>query len=483
MRNYFIILLAVSVLVPYSLLFGRINNSPGSENTGKVQEKGKIMLKGKLLNFSGDDKTYLLDQSDKAGLRVPENILIEPGPGGEFRASFTISEPGYYKLEGTTLYLSPGDNLKLEIDCRDRAKSKFSGKGSEASVYLKSIPEYSQVDIGYLGRNYENVKRDIKEFISGYMLPEAEKSLRNIDGLKNVTSEFKELERARVKSNVIMSLMLYTAGYARKYIEGFDVQKHQDIFTRIRGEQINTALDVIKKYGEGLAKAENIVLPEFRKILTWVRGGSGRDLPKYTRVARLEEYEETASLLQKYASCFTSFPNDRKKEDVLAELAAAKEKMTVQLYKEMIDKSIKEHGAIKKGAPVFDFTGYDSNGNPVKLSDFKGKYIYLDFWATWCGPCIKEYPFFQELYHKFRDRGDIVFISVSTDQDKDKWLQYMKEHTHETISIHVSNSFLNPFKIAFIPRFMLIDRDFTFFDPSAPRPSQPEAEEMLKSLK
>jgi thiol-disulfide isomerase/thioredoxin len=452
-------------------------------NTDEAQvEKGTISLKGKLLNFAGE-KTYLLDVSDKAGLRVPENILIEPGPEGEFQVVFSLEEPGYYKLEGNTLYLSPGDNLKLEIDCRDRSRSKFSGTGSEACYYLKTIPEFSQVDIGYLGRNYENVMKDINEFISVYMLPQAERSLREVDRLKNVTEGFQELERARVKSNVVMSLMLYTAGYARKFVEGFDVQKHKDLFSKIREKQIDSSRQVLMKYGEGLAKAENIVLPEFRKILVWVKDAEGKELPKYSRIERIEDYELTAGLLQKYASCFTSFPNDRKKEEVLAELQAAKEKMSVQLYKDMIDKSVKEHGEIRKGAPVFDFTGYDANGNPVKLSQFKGKYIYLDFWATWCGPCIKEYPFFQELYHKYRDRGDIVFISVSTDQDKDKWLQYMKEHTHETISIHVSNSFLNPYKIAFIPRFMLIDKDFTFFDPSAPRPSQPEAEALLRSLK
>ncbi len=482
MKNHLIILLAICLITPHSLLSGRNLYTTDSDNNGSVSEKEQVTLKGKLINFQGD-KTYLLDVSDKSGLRVPENILIEPRPGGEFYLKFNLREPGYYKLEGSTLYLSPGDNMNIEIDCIDKSKSKYSGKGSEACNYLKTIPEFSQVDIGYLGRNYENVNKDIKEFLSGYMLPRAEKSFREIEGLKNVTDTFRELEMARVKSNVVMSIMLYTAGYSRKYIEGFDIQKHKDLFSKIREEQLSSSEEVLVKYGKGLSRAENIVLPEFRKILVWVRGGTGKDLPKYERIARLEEYEQTATLLQKYASCFTSFPNDRNKDEVLAELQAAKEKMSVQLYRDLIDKSVKEHGEIRKGAPVFDFTGYDSNGKPVKLSDYKGKYIYLDFWATWCGPCIKEYPFFQELYHKFRNRGDIVFISVSTDQDKDKWLQYMKEHTHETISIHVSNSFLNPYKIAFIPRFMLIDKDFTFFDPSAPRPSMPEAEALLQSLK
>lgn len=480
MRSQILVLLIICVFVPQSLLQGGSRPSLTDNRQRGAEAKGVVCIKGKLLNFKGD-KTYLVDVSDKAGLRIPENITIEPGPGGEFEVKFHLEGPSYYKLEGNTIYLSPGDDLQIVIDCLDREKTKFKGKGSEACNYLKTIPVFLD-DVGYLGKDYKNILKYINEFISQYMLPRAEKSLKEISELKNVTDEFRELERARVKSNVVMSLMFYSAGYARKFVEGFDIRKDMDLLRKIREEHINSSKKVLMEYGEGLARAENIVLPEFRKILVWVKnGGDGKELPAYRRVDRIEDYELTYDLLQEYASCFTR--PDRNIDDALSGLEAAKERITTQLYKDLIDKSIKQYGEISKGAPVFDFTGYDTEGRPVKLSQFKGKYIYLDFWATWCGPCIKEYPFFQELYHKFGEKGDIVFISVSTDQDKDKWLQYMKQHTHETISIHVSSSYLSYYKIAFIPRFMLIDKDFTLLDPYAPRPSQPEAEALLKSLK
>ncbi len=69
----------------------------------------------------------------------------------------------------------------------------------------------------------------------------------------------------------------------------------------------------------------------------------------------------------------------------------------------------------RKVAP--DFTLKDASGKPVRLSDYRGKAVVLDFWATWCGPCKIEIPWFIEFQRKYKDRGLVVLGVASGDED------------------------------------------------------------------
>lgn len=73
-----------------------------------------------------------------------------------------------------------------------------------------------------------------------------------------------------------------------------------------------------------------------------------------------------------------------------------------------------------------DFTQADINGNPVRFLDFRGKYVLLDFWASWCGPCRQESPNLVKVYQDFKDRN-FTILSVFLDFNKDKWLKAVKD--------------------------------------------------------
>ena len=94
----------------------------------------------------------------------------------------------------------------------------------------------------------------------------------------------------------------------------------------------------------------------------------------------------------------------------------------------------KKRSVIGSVAP--DFTMNDINGNPIKLSDYRGKYVLLDFWASWCVPCRKDNPYVKATYEKFKDK-DFVIIGVSVDENGVQWKKAVEKD--QLPWIHISD--------------------------------------------
>ncbi len=112
------------------------------------------------------------------------------------------------------------------------------------------------------------------------------------------------------------------------------------------------------------------------------------------------------------------------------------------------------------GQPAIDFTQNDPEGNPIKLSSFKGKYLLVDFWASWCGPCRKENPNVVKLYEKYKDKGFDI-LGVSFDKNKDAWLKAIEKDGLVWNQVsdlkYWSNAVGKLYGIRSIPHTMLID--------------------------
>ncbi len=137
-------------------------------------------------------------------------------------------------------------------------------------------------------------------------------------------------------------------------------------------------------------------------------------------------------------------------------------------------------------SPTFDFENYE--GGKTSLKDLKGKYVYLDIWATWCGPCIMEIPALKKLETQYQGKN-IQFVSISIDQQKDyeTWKKMIVEKDLGGIQLFADNNwnsdFVKNYRINGIPRFILIDPDGNVVSPDAPRPSDPKLVELFNGLK
>ena len=149
-------------------------------------------------------------------------------------------------------------------------------------------------------------------------------------------------------------------------------------------------------------------------------------------------------------------------------------------------KEINAKLAAGKPSPDFkDYINYD--GGTSSLSDITGQHIYIDMWATWCGPCKYEIPFLKELEEEYKDK-DIKFVSISIDARKDegKWRQMIKDKeltgTQLLADKEYQSQFVQDYFIQGIPRFIILDPQGNIVDYDAPRPSEPRLKEVLNGL-
>jgi len=139
------------------------------------------------------------------------------------------------------------------------------------------------------------------------------------------------------------------------------------------------------------------------------------------------------------------------------------------------------------GGQGFDFTYKDINGKDVSFSDFRGKYVYIDAWATWCSPCKQQIPYLQQLEKELHDKN-IVFVSISMDKpkSKEKWEKFVKEKELPGVQLISENAFdtriAKDYKINSIPRFFLFDPEGKIIDANAKSPMEPALRKQLLQL-
>lgn len=186
---------------------------------------------------------------------------------------------------------------------------------------------------------------------------------------------------------------------------------------------------------------------------------AGNDQEKVKQIDRdfIRKYPNSlvsANLLNIYASTWGKDSAEALYNNLNPEMKASRTGLEIKEF-------IALNKQLKTGDRYVDFEQLNTVGNTVRLSDIKAKYVLLDFWASWCGPCRGENPNLVKTYSKFKDKGFAV-LGVSLDDDKTQWLKAVKDDNLAWENVSELKGFRNKaaliYGIYFIPNNFLIDQ-------------------------
>lgn len=431
----------------------------GSGNAFAQQKTSTVTLSGTLKNFS--NQIEIEDLSEFQYLLPPTNErVIIPAENSAFSISFSVKEPNYFRLGRNILYLSPGDKLEVVIDKNDPRHASFKGKGAEANNYLRNTPFPKG---GSFLEGGKLVKNTPEETIAA-VETSAEARKKELAAATGLSAEFRRLESARIKADLINSLL--------------SGESYNGMILKLKGEEVKAydsrykaaITPKIKTYGKNFAD------PSFMKMVVYRDIASDLvDTKTNPKIAGpIKDWYKTEELV-----------NEMEKVKSKQELAQFKNKIQgikTLAYQKAASKMLAQLLSFGKGDEAADFTAVDLNGKPVKLSSLKGKTIYVDLWATWCGPCMHEMPYFEKLKLQFKDNPDVAFVSLSLDDTEDVWKKSVESRKADGHQWLINRGKLKAYNIVGIPRILLINKDFKMADMDAPAPSSPEAAKAIQQL-
>lgn len=149
-------------------------------------------------------------------------------------------------------------------------------------------------------------------------------------------------------------------------------------------------------------------------------------------------------------------------------------------YRDLLLKFKDNYNSLSKGVSAYNFVAKDIKNKTIHLSDFKGKIVVIDVWASWCGPCLYQSPYFEKKALKYKN-DKFVFISLNVDRKEEDWLLKIQDKNSSVLQLRVPdlNDFYKKFKIETIPRFILIDENGKFIDSNFIRPSDKNFDTLL----
>lgn len=432
-------------IIDYAVISGKVDNSAG----------GELILRN----------TYSMSMDT---LQLQED--------GSFADTVKV-EPGHYLLvhdrSFQPIYLEPGFELNTSFDAENFDSTlAFSGTGAEINNYLLEKTK-EQKEFQEEGRSvYDLSEEDYILKVQGKRA-----ALEKILGNYDVPEDFKQREERNIHYTYINDLRTY------KY---FQLRKDS----------------VYEPSEDFLAEIKEV---DYENVKDYLFSNDYRSLVRAHFSEEADTLEENDSIPGgiAYLKVVSNLQNDTIRNKLLFDEAQFGIIFTNHLesyynnfmdgssneeHKEEIRNSYNKLKKVAPGQPSPQFVNYENyEGGVTSLTDLKGKYLYLDIWATWCGPCIAEIPDLKRIEKEFHDKNiEFVSISIDTKENENKWREMIEEKDLGGIQLLADNAweskFIGDYLIKGIPRFILIDPEGNIVNSNAHRPSDPKLIELFDSL-
>lgn len=432
-----------------------------------------VLLSGEITNANGKELKILNNNGEKVK-------GLTPNSEGIFKDTLNL-EAGYYSLLygsiNSLVYFKPGYELNLTLDANQPNKTyNYTGAGSSENNYLI---EKAKIHKNIIGEPQTFYTLEEAPFLA--KAKEGKQALEKLlEDAKGVSKEFNTQELKNIFYNYAASLNNY-----RTY-HSYMTQKQN--FTTSEGfldEVKNISFENESDYSNS-SDYRGLVLDHY-KILAF-------------QMSTKESIDFSLALLKVVAQ---NVQNDFIKNSLLYSNAKDQINSTTDLqsyyavfmnnssnesHKNMITKAYEELNKYSKGQPSPVFADYENyKGGTTSLSDFKGKYVYIDIWATWCKPCFIEIPYLKKVEKKYHGKN-IKFVSISVDakKDHDAWKKTIVNKKLGGVQLFADNalksSFVTDYSISVIPRFILIDPQGNIVESNAPKPSEKKLISLLDGL-
>jgi len=425
----------------------------------KEEKREYTAFAGKVTNPQSDS-VYLFFPNREKAFALNEN--------GEFYDTIHLDQKGYFYFsdgrEQAELFLFPGDSLHIALDTKKFDESiVYSGSGAEKNNYLvqKFLKEEAvgSSSAELFSLNPTDFKSKFKKHTE-----ELEKELNS----SKAEEAFKEIEKRNLNYGYLSLMAQYPD--AHLYFTGKSPELPEDFLSELDGISYDNEADY-----ELIPFYKDLIINKY--MIDVEKAKSSEELEAMVAKIKSKPIKEDLVSALYYRISSTS-PESEKLNEIIQKHAQSE-----QLKMRAIQKT----NAVKNlltGKPSPKFSYNDINGKKVSLDDFKGKLVYIDVWATWCGPCLQEIPSLKELKKDYKNQNvEIISISIDVQKDFEKWKKMVANKQLDGTQLFADNDWKSEFVKAYgidaIPRFLLIDENGNILNADAPRPSSPQIREIF----